>query len=147
MDRNIIVLYIHMKGMGIGDGERNLMDIIPRIYPSFCRPFGGQKPSSVVDHGIWFFIEPDPFSRNVIRNCMNVMNSRSWVTLKTIMLHQFPRRSLAGDTGLNKREQNNRTWNRDNWILCIHMLNTVIKKKTAFFIEFCFEGGYRSSNF
>jgi hypothetical protein len=34
----------------------------------FCRPFGGQKLSSVVDHGIWFFIKPDPFSRNVIWN-------------------------------------------------------------------------------
>jgi hypothetical protein len=40
------------------------------LFPLFCRPFGGQKPASVVDHGIWFFIKPDPFSRNVIRDCM-----------------------------------------------------------------------------
>jgi hypothetical protein len=113
----------------------------------FCHPFGGQKPLSVIDHGIWFFIEPDRFSRNVIRNCMNVLNSRSWATLKTFMLHQFPRWPLARDTGLIWREENDRTWNRDHWILCIHMLNTVIKEKTAFCIEVCFEGRYRSSNF
>jgi hypothetical protein len=40
------------------------------LFGLFCRPFGGQKPSSVVDHGIRFFQKPDPFSRIVIRNCM-----------------------------------------------------------------------------
>jgi hypothetical protein len=40
------------------------------LFGLFCRPFGGQKPLSVVDHDIWFFIKPDPFSGNVIRNCM-----------------------------------------------------------------------------
>jgi hypothetical protein len=110
------------------------------LFGLFCRPFGGQKPSSVVDHDIWFFIKPDSFSRSVIRNCMNVLNDRWWVTLKTVMLHQFPRRPLARDARLIWLEQNDRTWNREHCVLCIHMLNTVIKKKTAFFVEVCLEG-------
>jgi hypothetical protein len=117
------------------------------LFDLFCRPFGGQNPSSVVDHCIWFFIKSDPFSRSVIRNCVNVLNSRSWATPKTVMLHQFPRRPLAGDTELIWREQNNRTGNRDHRVLCIHMSKTVIKKKTAFFITVCFEGRYRLSKF
>jgi hypothetical protein len=111
------------------------------LFSLFCRPFGGQKPSSVVDHGIWFFIKPDPFSRNVIRNCMNVPNSRSWVTLKTVMFHQFPRGSPAGDTGLIWREQNDRTWNGGHCVLCIHMLNTVIQKKPRSLSRFISRGG------
>jgi hypothetical protein len=36
------------------------------LFGLFCRPFSGQKPLSVVDHGIGFFTKFDPFSGNVI---------------------------------------------------------------------------------
>jgi hypothetical protein len=35
MDQKTIVLYLNMKGMGLGYVKRNLMDVGPRIYPSF----------------------------------------------------------------------------------------------------------------
>jgi hypothetical protein len=78
---------------------------------------------------------------------MNVLNSWSWATLMIIMLHPFPRRPLTGDTGVICQEQNDRTWNRDHCVLCIHVLKNVIKKKTAFFIAVCFEGRCWSPNF
>jgi hypothetical protein len=119
------------------------IDVFVRLVLS---PIRRQKPSPVVDYGIWFFIKPDHFSCNVIRNCMNVLNSRSWVILKTVIFHQFPRRPLAGDTGLIWRQQNGRAWNRDHCVPCIHMLNTVIKKKLRSLSRFVARG-YRSSNF
>jgi hypothetical protein len=118
-----------------------LIDILVRSS------IGRQKPSSIVDHGIWFFIKPDPFSRNVIRNCLNVLIGRSWTTLSTVMPHNYLRRPLAGNTGLIWREENDRIWNRDHRVICNQMLNTVTKKRTRFLIEVCFEGRCRSSNF
>jgi hypothetical protein len=50
------------------------------LFGLFCRPFGGQKPSSVVDHGSWFFKTPDLFSCNVIRNYMICYFQYIWST-------------------------------------------------------------------
>jgi hypothetical protein len=72
--------------------------------------------------------KPDPFSRNVSRNWVNVLTHRSWITLKTFLLCKFLRRPLTGDTGLIGREENDRMWNKDYCVLCNHMLNIVINK-------------------
>jgi hypothetical protein len=56
------------------------------------------------------------------------------------MLHQFPRRPLAGDTELIWREQNDRMWNRDHCIPCIHILNTVSRKRLRSLLRFVSRG-------
>jgi hypothetical protein len=126
------------------------------VSDNFCGPFGGQKPSSILDHGIWFFTKHDLFCLNVIRNCLNesnywsylnFLNGQSWITLKTLMLHNCLRRLQAGDTGLIWREENDRIRNRSHHVLCSHMLNIVAKKRTPFFVTVCFKERGRFSDF
>jgi hypothetical protein len=58
---------------------RDLSKIICHFWYLFCAPFGWQKQSSMVYHGIWFFTKPDSFCFNVIRNCLNHSNYLSYL--------------------------------------------------------------------
>jgi hypothetical protein len=123
---------------------------IPRrlhaVSDVFCGPFSGQKPLSIAYHDIWFFTKPDPFCLSVIRNwlngsnSLNALNGRSWITLETFMLQKFLRGPLPRDTGLTRREENERIWNRGHCVLCNHMLDIVIKKGTPFLSSFISRG-------